>query len=75
MTVESNCVITLAMLSDWLKRLVPVSQPIATCTCDLSRALSELRIISRNCDWCIALTAVVVIGRSNCFFFGFLTVV
>ena len=28
MTVESNYVIAIAMFSDWLKRLVPVFQPM-----------------------------------------------
>ena len=28
MTVESNYVIAIAMLSDWLKRLAPVCQPM-----------------------------------------------
>ena len=62
MTVESNYVIAIATLSDWLKRLAPVFQPR-----DSSRAFSELQIIARNCDWFIALFAPAVIGRSNCF--------
>ena len=40
-----------------------------------SRALSKLQVIARNCDWFIALPAPVVIGRSNCFGFGFSTVI
>ena len=32
-------------------------------------------LIARNCDWFIALPAPVVIGRSNCFGFGFSTVI
>ena len=111
MTVESNYVIAIATLSDWLKRLAPVRavfkrlskvitwlrllrlliglkdsrqffnqwnakpKPIAPCTRDFSRASSELQVISRNCDWLIALFAPVVIGRSNCFGFGFSTVI
>ena len=81
MTVESNYVIAIATLSDWLIRLAPGFQPmriktkIAPCTRHFSRAPSELQvIIARNCDWFIALTAPVVIGRSNCFGFGFSTV-
>ena len=79
MTVESNYVIAIATLSDWLKRLAPVfpptakSKPFAPCTRDFSRALSELQVIARNCDWFIALSAPIVIGRSNCFGFGFST--
>ena len=80
MTVESNYVIAIATLSDWLKRLAPIFQPmrsktkqIAPCTRNFSRALSELQVIARNCDWFIALSAPVVIGRSNCF--GFSTVI
>ena len=50
MTVESSYVIAIATLSDWLKRLAPVFQPmrsktkpIAPCTRDFSRASSELQ--------------------------------
>ena len=78
MTAESNYVIANATLSDWLKRLAPVEskpKPIAPCTRDFSRASSELQVIARNCDWFIALPAPVVIGRSNCFGFGFSTVI
>ena len=50
-------------------------KPIAPRTCDFSRALSELQVIARNCDWFIALPAPVVIGGSNCFGFGFSTVI
>ena len=78
MTVDSYYVIAIATLSDWLKRFAPVFQPIRSnpkpiplCTRDLSRASSELQVIARNCDWFIALSAPVVIGRSNCFGFGF----
>ena len=53
MTVESNYVIAIAMLSDWLKGLAPVFQPmrrkpkpIAPCTRDFSRALSMLRVVT-----------------------------
>ena len=48
-------------------------KPIAPCTRDFSRASSELQVIAGNCDWFIALFAPVVIGRSNCFGFGFLS--
>ena len=82
MTVESNYVIAIATLSDWLNRLEPVfnqleskQKPIAPCTPDISCTSSELiQVIVRNCDWFIVLPAPVVIGRSNCFGFGFLTV-
>ena len=50
-------------------------KPIAPWTCDFSCASSELQVIARNCDWFIALPAPVVIGRSNCFGFGFSTVI
>jgi len=82
MTVESNYVIASATLNDWLKRLASVFQPmrskpkpIALSTRDFSRALSKLQIIARNCDWFIAVFAAVVIGRSNCFGFGFSTII
>ena len=48
---------------------------IAPCTRHFSRALSELQVISRDCDWFIALCAPVVIGRSDCLGFGFSTVI
>ena len=48
---------------------------VAPCTCDFSRALSELQVIARNYDWFVAMFAPVVIGRSNCFGFGFSTVI
>ena len=82
MIVKSNYVIAIATLSDWFKRLAPVFQPmrsktkpIAPRTRDFSRPLSELQVIARNCDWFIALSAPVVIGQSNCFGFGFSTVI
>ena len=83
MTVESTYVIAIAAHSDWLKRLAPVFQPVrsktktnrAMYTRDFSRALSKFQIIARNCDWFIALFAPVVIGWSNCFGFGFSTVI
>ena len=69
MTVESNYVIAIATLSDWLKRLAPVweakPKPIAPCTRDFSRASSELQVIARNCDWFMALFVPVVIGQSD----------
>ena len=83
MTVESNYVIAIATLSYWLKRLAPVFQPMRSktktnrtiCTRDFSPTLSELQVIARNCDWFISLAAPVVIGRGNCFGFGFSTVI
>ena len=50
-------------------------KPIAPCARDFSRSLSELQVIARNGDRFIALFAPVVIGRKNCFDFGFSTVV
>ena len=82
MTVESNYVIGIATLSDWLKRLAPVFQPMRiktktnrTIYASFSRASSELQVIAKNGDWFIALPAPVVIDRSNCFVFGFSTVI
>ena len=84
MTVESNYAIAIAIatLSDWLKDLREFfnqwevkPKPIAPCTHDFSRALSKLEVIPRNCDWFIALFAPVVIGRINCFGFGFSSVI
>ena len=80
-----------ATLSDWLKRLAPVFQPmrrktktIAPCTRDLSRASGEFQVIARNCDWFMELFVPVVIGwfwfenRSICTFhvlFCFLNII
>ena len=82
MTVESNYVIAIATLGHWLKRLAPVSQPmrsktktIAPCTREIFRASGELQVIARNCDWFMELFVPVVIGWSNCFGFGFSTVI
>ena len=47
---------------------------IAPRTRDFSRASSELQVIAMNGDWFTALFVRVVIGRSNCFGFGFSTV-
>ena len=71
MTVESNYVIAIATLSDWLKRLASVFQPMRrktkpnSCTRDFSRASSELNVIARNCDWFMELFVPVVIGQSD----------
>ena len=82
MTVESNSVIANATPNDWLKdsrqffnQWDAKPKPIAPCTRDFSRASSELQVIARNCDWFMALSAPVVIGQSNCFGFGFSTVI
>ena len=82
MTVESNYVIAIATLSDWPKRLAPVFQPmrsktktIRTMYTSFFPRFEELQVIARNSDWFIALFAPVVIGRSNCFGFGFSTVI
>ena len=82
MTVESNYMIAIAALSDWLKRLASFStnetqnqNQSHLVRVIFSRASSELHGIARNCDWFIALPAPVVIGRSNCFGFGFSTVI
>ena len=73
MTVESNYVIAIAkqFSNQWEAK----PKPIAPCTRDFSHTSSELQVIARNCDWFIALPAPVVIGRSNCFGFGFSTVI
>ena len=69
MTVEiNNYAIAIATLSCWLKNLYPIFQPIAkakpiaTCTRDISRVLSKLRVIARNSHWFIALFGPVEIG-------------
>ena len=74
MTVESNYAIAIAELSDCLKSLALVFQPmrsdtkpIAPCTRDFSRALSKLEVIARNSDCFISLFGPVVIGRIDYF--------
>ena len=82
MTIESDYAI--ATRGDWLKNVAPFfnqlgeakPKPIAPCTCDFSRALSKLQVITRNCDWFIALFASeLMISRSNYCAIGFSTVV
>ena len=86
MTVESNYVISIATLSDWLQRLAPVFQPMRRKTKtktkshhvrvhDFSRASSELHVIAKNCDWFMELSVPVVIVQSDYFGFGFSTVI
>ena len=65
-----------------LKNLTAVFQPIITktktnCTsyAQSSRSLSKLQAIARHSDWFIPPFAPVVIGRSNYFGIGFLTVI
>ena len=48
---------------------------MAQCTRDFSRASGELQVIARNCDWFMEPFVPVVISRSNCFGFGFSTVI
>ena len=50
-------------------------KPIAPCTRHFSRASRELQVIARNCDLFMALFVPVVMGRSDCFGFGFSTVI
>ena len=82
MIVESNYVIAILPLvigledsRQFFNQWEAKPKPIAPCTRDFSRASSELQVIATNCDWFIALPAPVVIGRSNCFGFGFSTVI
>ena len=82
MTVESNYVLRLLRLVIGLKdsrqffnQREAKPKPIALCTRDFPRGLSELHVIARNFDWFIALSAPLVIGRSNYFGFGFSTVI
>ena len=81
MTIYSNKAIVVATLSDWLKNLAPVLQPMRSKTNrtlhtrDFSRALSKLHVTAMNSDWFIALFAPVVIGLSNYFGIGFSAVI
>ena len=52
-----------------------LKRSIVPCTRDFSHALTKIQVITRNCqDWFIALFAPVVIGGSNHFGIGFLTI-
>ena len=80
MTVESHYVIAIATLGlkdsrQFFNQWEAKPKPTAPCTRDFSRASSKLQVIARNCDWFIALFVPIVIGRSNCFGFGFSTVI
>ena len=84
MTVESKVITWLRLLRlviglkdsrQFFNQWESKPKPIAPGTRDFSRASSELEVIARNYDWLIALLAPVVIGRSNCFGFGFSTVI
>ena len=66
----------IAMLSYWLKNLMPFFQPLRSNTVlvapsardffrAFSRALSKLHVIANSSDWFIALLGPVGIGRSN----------
>ena len=72
-----------ATLSDWLKNLAPVFQPMRSETkanltlyARFSRSLSKFKvIIATSSDWFIALFARLVIGRCSYFATGFSTVI
>ena len=74
MTVESNHATTIATLSDWLKRLAPVFQPMRSKTKTnrtlYARFFSRFEQV-RNSDLFITLFAPVVIGWSNYLGTGF----
>ena len=70
----------IAMLSYWLKNLMPFFQPLRSNTIlvapsardffrafsrAFSRALSKIHVIANSSDWFIALFGPVGIGRSN----------
>ena len=69
MTVVRKCMIAIPTLSDWLKNLAAVFQPMrgktktnrSLCVHFFSRALGKLRVIATNSDWLIALFGPVVI--------------
>ena len=74
MTVESNYVIAIAAVCDWLKNLAPVFQPMKSknktktnctfCVLPFPRYLSQVGVFSLNSDWFIVLCASVVITQS-----------
>ena len=69
-------------LSDWLKKLAPLSQPIRRKTKtnrdSLARVfppLAPMLVFDLTSDWFILCFVPVVIGQSNCFGFGFTTLI
>ena len=82
LSVESNshllwfCVTT---LSDWFKKLAPLSQPIrsktktaiVTRSHTFSRASCRLLVFSSSFDWFTGLSVSFVIGQSDYFWFWF----
>ena len=70
----------IATVCDWLKHLVPLSQPIRSKTKtnhDLPAGVFQtwlwLHVFASSSDWFIGLFKIVVIGQSNYFGFGFTT--
>ena len=65
------------MLSDWLKNLAPLSQPIRTKTKNnrdmFFRTSCRLHVFASSFDWFTGLSVSFVIGQSNYFGFGFTT--
>ena len=77
MTVDSSHVIAIATLSDWPKNLALVFQPMRSETNRISYApffprFEQVTVIANSCDWFIALSALVVIGRSIYFLNSYL---
>ena len=77
MTVDSNHVIAIATLSDWPKNLAPVFQRMTSKTNRTSYArffprFEQVTVITNSFDWFIALSALVVIGRSDYFLNSYL---
>ena len=78
MTVENNSAIAIDTLSDWLKDLEPVFQPMRSKTNRTlyARFLTGFeQVIARNSDWSTPLSSAVVTGRSNHFDIRFATVI
>ena len=72
MSVESNYAIAITMLSDWLKNLGPVFQPMRSKTKTKTNGtlyaqfFPHVQKVSGNCwnsGWCIATFAPVVTGQ------------
>ena len=70
----------ITLLNDWFKVLAPLFQPIRSETktnrglrVHISRALCRLRVITSSFDWFTGLSLSFLIGESNYFGFGFMT--
>ena len=63
----------IALLWEWLKNLAPLSQPIRSKTGRVFPRLALVKCVRFDSDWFIGLSATLVIGQSDEFGSGFMT--